>query len=79
MMAEQKRGRPTTSNRVHVTPEFRREPDIEKLGRALIAIAVDMAEKKNAGNTVDINIDSESHDNTKIRILQINGEGDGMT
>ena len=45
---QKKRGRPSTSHNVTVTPEFRREPDIEKLGRALIAIATDMARKRKA-------------------------------
>lgn len=74
-----KRGRPTTSGHVRVTPEFRREPDIEKLGRALIAIAVSMAEKKKAGSTGDTGTVSESPNNTKIQIYSIDGKGDGMT
>jgi hypothetical protein len=31
---------------VQVTPEFREEPDIQKLGQALIAIARNIADKK---------------------------------
>jgi hypothetical protein len=33
---------------MRLTPEFRENPDIEKLGRALIAIANALAEKKKA-------------------------------
>ena len=43
-----KRGRPMTSHDVRVTPEFRDNPDIEKLGRALIAAAIHIAEQKKA-------------------------------
>lgn len=46
MMEQKKRGRPMTANDVKVTPEFRKDPDIEKLGRALIAVAMNFAEKK---------------------------------
>lgn len=45
MMDKQKRGRPMTSHEVKVTPEFRDNPDIEKLGRALIAVAISIAQK----------------------------------
>ena len=47
-MLEKKRGRPMTSNNVKVTPEFRDNPDIEKLGRALIAVAISIAQTKEA-------------------------------
>ena len=43
MKPKKKRGRPMSSHNVSVTPEFREEPDIEKLGRVLIAIALDNA------------------------------------
>ena len=46
MMEQKKRGRPMTANDVKVTPEFKKDPDIEKLGRALIAVAMNLAEKK---------------------------------
>ncbi len=45
MMAK-KRGRPLASRDVRVTPEFRDNPDIEKLARALIAVATSIAQKK---------------------------------
>lgn len=41
-------GRPPSSHNMRLTPEFRENPDIEKLGRALIAIANALAEKKKA-------------------------------
>lgn len=47
-MKEKKRGRPMASRDVRVTPEFRDNPDIEKLGRALIAVALSIAQKKEA-------------------------------
>lgn len=40
---KRKRGRPIQSGNVRITPEFREKPDIEKLGRALIAIAINNA------------------------------------
>lgn len=45
-MEQRKRGRPMTANDIKVTPEFKKDPDIEKLGRALIAVAMNLAEKK---------------------------------
>lgn len=48
MMDKRKRGRPKTSRDVRVTPEFRENPDIEKLGRALTAAAISIAEKRKA-------------------------------
>jgi hypothetical protein len=48
MKKRQKQGRPAGSRNVRVTPEFRKEPDIDKLGRALIAIASHIAEMKKA-------------------------------
>lgn len=47
-MGMKKRGRPMASHDVKVTPEFRENPDIEKLGRALIAVALSIAQKKEA-------------------------------
>lgn len=46
MNTKKKRGRPMLSNRVRVIPEFREHPDVEKLARALIGIATDMARKE---------------------------------
>lgn len=47
-MEKRKRGRPLASRDVRVTPEFRENPDIEKLARALIAVATSIAQKKEA-------------------------------
>lgn len=47
-MGMKKRGRPMASHDVKVTPEFRENSDIEKLGRALIAVALSIAQKKEA-------------------------------
>ena len=41
------RDRKMRSDSVRVTPVFREEPDIEKLGFALIEIAKDLANKDN--------------------------------
>ena len=43
---KKKRGRPMSSRDVKVVPEFKENPDIEKLGRVLIAIAMNLAKKK---------------------------------
>lgn len=40
-----------TSHKVRVIPEFRENPDIEKLARALIGIAIGLADKKQAEET----------------------------
>jgi len=50
------RGRKAESSNVYLRPVFREEPDIEKLGRALIAMAVhavnvEMEEKRKAQET----------------------------
>lgn len=47
-MMPKKRGRPMASRDVRVTSEFRDNPDIEKLGRARIAVALSIAQKKEA-------------------------------
>ena len=63
MMAKKpRRGRPIGSRNIRVTPEFRKEPDIEKLGRALIAVAMRIAEKKAA----------------EEQSSSVSGKGDGM-
>lgn len=48
MLNQKKHGRPMASRNVKVTPEFRPDPDIEQLGRALIAVAISIAQKKEA-------------------------------
>lgn len=67
MLKDQKsRGRPMASRNVRVMPEFRDEPDIEKLGRALIAVALKIAEQKQAKEDTKEKASNE-------------GEGDDMT
>lgn len=67
MLKDQKsRGCPMASRNIRVTPEFRDEPDIEKLGRALIAVALKIAEQKQAEEDAKKKASNE-------------GEGDGMT
>jgi|GEM_PF-3204836 len=39
-MKKQSAGRPAVSYNVHIIPEISKNPDIEKLGRVFIAIAV---------------------------------------
>lgn len=65
VMERKKQGRPLASRDVRVTPEFRDEPDIEKLGRALIAVALSIAQKKEAEEAE--------------KAASISGEGGGMT
>lgn len=74
-----KRGRPAASGHVEVTPEFRPEPDIEKLGRALIAIAASIAEDKKKESTGDANAIQAPLSSTKIRTYSVGEKGDGMT
>lgn len=62
------RGRPMSSRDVRVTPEFRENPDIEKLARALIAVAISIAQKKEAEEAAQA-----------AQEIYSSGEGDGMT
>jgi len=52
MTEKRKRGRPMSSRNVSVTPEFRELPDIEKLGRVLISVAINNA--KNNDKATDV-------------------------
>lgn len=63
---DKKRGRPMASHDVRVTPEFRDNPDIEKLGRALIAVAISIAQQREAEEKASMMDSSDS-------------EGDGVT
>lgn len=45
-MPRPRRGRPMDSRNVKVVPEFRKDIDIERLGRVLIAAAINIAQKK---------------------------------
>lgn len=67
MLNQKKQGRPMASRDVRVTPEFRKEPDIEKLGRALIAVAMRIAEQKQA------------EEDAKKQTTFNEKKGDGMT
>ena len=61
MKEKHSKGRPIKSSNVRVTPEFRKDPDIEKLGRALIAIAKNLAETKmEAEKTHNKNINGDT-------------------
>lgn len=62
------RGCPMSSKDVRVTPEFRENPDIEKLARALIAVAISIAQKKEAEEAAQA-----------AQEVYSSGEGDGMT
>lgn len=65
---KRKRGRPIQSGNVRITPEFREKPDIEKLGRALIAIAINNAKAKVTKETV-----------TPVQLLAPTDGGGSMT
>ncbi|MCL2071742.1 MAG: hypothetical protein FWH07_05865 [Oscillospiraceae bacterium] len=46
-MSKQSAGRPIVSNNVTVVPEFRASPDVEKLARVFIEIAMKRSRKSN--------------------------------
>lgn len=54
MTERRKRGRPMSSHNVSVTPEFREMPDIEKLGRVLLSVAINRAEAKDNNDSADV-------------------------
>lgn len=54
MTEKRKRGRPMSSHNVSVTPEFREMPDIEKLGRVLLSVAINRAEAKDNNDSADV-------------------------
>ena len=62
MLNQKKQGRPMASRNVRVTPEFRPDPDIEQLGRALIAVAISIAQKKEAEEAAKV-AQNSSHKN----------------
>lgn len=68
MLSQKQRGRPQTSHNVRVTPEFRDNPDLDKLGRALIAVAMRIVEQKQA-----------EEDAKKTQGVQPKSEEDNMT
>lgn len=46
MTTKRKRGRPMSAHDVSVTPEFRDAPDVERLGRVLLSVAISHAKAK---------------------------------
>lgn len=68
MLSQKQRGRPQISHNVRVTPEFRDNPDLDKLGRALIAVAMRIFEQKQT-----------EEDAKKTQGIQPETEGDNMT
>lgn len=52
MTSKRKRGRPMTAHNVSVTPEFREMPDIEKIGRVLISVAVSRVKPEESNDGV---------------------------
>lgn len=46
MKVKKKQCRTIASKNILVIPKFREEPDIEKLGRAIISLAAHLAEKE---------------------------------
>ena len=68
MLSKKQRGRPQTSRDVRVAPEFRDNPDLDKLGRALIAVAMRIVEQKQT-----------EEDAKKTQGIQPETEGDNMT
>ena len=50
MNNKRKRGRPMSSHNVSVTPEYREIPDIEKLGRVLLSVAMSRSQTKENGD-----------------------------
>lgn len=43
-----------SSHNVSVTPEYREMPDIEKLGRVLLSVAVSRSQTKENDNGIDV-------------------------
>lgn len=43
-----------SSHNVSVTPEFRGMPDIEKLGRVLLSVAISRAKTKDSNDDTDV-------------------------
>ena len=50
MSGIQRSGRIAASRNVRIAPEFREKPDVEKLARALLAVANKTAEKEKPAN-----------------------------
>lgn len=54
MTEKRKRGRPMASHNVSVMPEFREMPDIEKIGRVLLSVAISRAKTEDSNDRVDV-------------------------
>ncbi len=54
MTEKRKRGRPISSHNVSVTPEFRDMPDIEKLGRVLLSVAISRTKAEDDSDGIDV-------------------------
>lgn len=48
-----------SSHNVSVTPEFRKIPDIEKLGRVLLYVAMSRDKTKNYNDDTDTSVEKE--------------------
>lgn len=47
------------SHNVSVTPEFREMPDIEKIGRVLLSVAISRAKTKDSNDRVDVLLENQ--------------------
>lgn len=70
MAKKRKHGRPMSSHNVSVTPEFKKVPDIEKLGRVLLSVAINRAEAKDNDNGADV---------LSVNFPTMEDKGDAMT
>lgn len=72
-------GRPSSSRNVRVTPEYLKEPDIEKMGLALIAVARSIDEQKKAGKLALKNTARCCKNKTGLKVPSTGRPGDTMT
>lgn len=70
-MMSKKRGRPLGSRAVKVTPEFRENPDIKKMGLVFMAAAKRFMELEQE--------ESAAREPSQTPIGTTNSEGDGVT
>lgn len=73
-----RKGRPNSSCNIRVAPEFRDALDIEKLGHALIAVALKIAEKKELEADA-AEADEDTQDSLSANTPPQGEEGDDMT
>lgn len=74
MTDKRKRGRPASAHNVKITPDFREVPDIEKIGRALIAIAINNAKEKESDKET-----ASLSETALAKYLPVENKGDLMT